>query len=346
MPMAKDAYRQTMEYVEKTGLLQNTARLLTAVSGGADSVFLFYVMRECCSKQHIPMKVIHVHHGIRGTEADRDAAFVESLCKEHDVPFRLFRRDIPKEAAEKHMTVEEAGRAARYQIFEAEAEKVTGTKVALAHQKNDQAETLLFNLARGTGLKGLCSLRPIRGIYIRPLLSVSREEEVDWLTSHHHTWCEDSTNADDEAARNRIRHYVIPYLTKEINAQTVSHLADTARIAAETSDFVAGEAQKRYEWYVTVTADPAGRFVREDLVKNEPQLMQEEVIRLCIGEVLKTLKDVSRLHVEVILGLFGRENGKFLDLPKGLVAEKKRGGVWIGLRARGMSKIKAGRRKA
>lgn len=344
--MAKDAYRRTMEYVEKTGLLQNTARLLTAVSGGADSVFLFYVMQECCRRRHIPMEVVHVHHGIRGPEANRDAAFVRSLCKEHGVPFRFFQRDIPKEAAERHMTVEEAGRAARYQIFEAEAAKVPGTKVALAHQKNDQAETLLFNLARGTGLKGLCSLRPIRGIYIRPLLSVTREEEVDWLTSHDHTWCEDSTNADDEAARNRIRHYVIPYLTKEINAQTVSHLADTARIAAETSDFVAEEARKRYERYVTVTIDPEGRMVAENLMEHEPRLMQEEVIRLCIGEVLKTLKDVSGLHIELVLKLFGRENGKFLDLPKGLVAEKQRGGVWIGLRARGMAKIKAGRRKA
>lgn len=343
--MAKDAYRRTMEYVEKTGLLQNTARLLTAVSGGADSVFLFYVMRECCRRRKIPMEVIHVHHGIRGPEADRDAEFVESLCREYDVPFRLFHRDIPKEASEKHMTVEEAGRAARYQIFEAEAARVPGTKVALAHQKNDQAETLLFNLARGTGLKGLCSLRPVRGIYIRPLLAVSREEEADYLEANHFSWCEDSTNADDDAARNRIRHYVLPYLTKEINAQTVSHLADTARIAAEASDFIGEETQKRYNRYVSVTNDPDGLLISASLTENEPHLMQEEVIRMCIGRVLNTLKDVSSLHVGLILDLFGRENGKFLDLPKGLTAEKCRDGVWIGRGARRMSKIKAGRQR-
>lgn len=343
--MAKDAYRRTMEYVEETGLLQNTARLFTAVSGGADSVFLFYVMLECCKKRNIPMEVIHVHHGIRGEEADRDAAFVRSLCEAHHVPFRLFRRDIPKEASEKHMTVEEAGRAARYEIFEAEAAKVTGAKVALAHQKNDQAETLLFNLARGTGLKGLCSLRPVRGIYIRPLLAVSREEEVACLKSRRFSWREDSTNADDEASRNRIRHYVLPYLTKEINSRTVDHLADTARIAAEASDFIAAEAEKRYDRYVVETVDPSGKVVSGDLVKNEPRLMQEEVVRLCIGRTLNTLKDISGLHVGLVLELFGRENGKFLDLPKGLTAEKRRGGVWIGRKARRMSKIKAGRRR-
>lgn len=343
--MAKDAYRRTMEYIKETGLLQNTARLLTAVSGGADSVFLFYVMLECCRRRNIPMEVIHVHHGIRGREADRDAEFVRSLCEMHDVPFRLFKRDIPKEASEQHMTVEEAGRAARYRIFETEASKVPGTKVALAHQKNDQAETLLFNLARGTGLKGLGSLRPVRGIYIRPLLAVSREEEVAYLKSQRFSWCEDSTNADDDAARNRIRHYVLPYLTQEINRQAVSHLADTARIAAEASDFIAGEAEKRYERYVAETRDPYGNLVGRELVENEPRLMQEEVVRLCIGRTLHTLKDVSSLHVGLILELFGRENGKFLDLPKELTAEKRREGVWIGLKRHRMSKIKAGRHR-
>lgn len=346
MPMAMDAYKRTIQYVEKTGLLRNTARLFAAVSGGADSVFLFYVMRECCRRRNIPMEVLHVHHGIRGREADRDAAFVEALCRKYGVPFRLFHRDIPREAVEKHMTVEEAGRAARYEIFEAEAAKVPGTRVALAHQKNDQAETLLFNLARGTGLKGLCSLRPARGIYIRPLLMVSREEEVAYLKAHHFPWCEDSTNADDDAARNRIRHYVLPYLTREINVQTVSHLADTARIAAEASDFIAEEAQKRYERYVLATTDPDGLLVGIHLTENEPRLMQEEVIRLCVDRTIHTLKDVSGLHVELILELFGRENGKFLDLPKGLTAEKRREGVWIGRKTRRMSKIKAGRRQS
>lgn len=343
--MADNAYKRTIQYVEKTGLLQNTARLLAAVSGGADSVFLFYVMRECCQRQGIPMEVIHVHHGIRGQEADDDAAFVEELCRGHQVPFRIFRRDIPREAEEKHMTVEEAGRAARYHIFETEAAKVPDTKVALAHQQNDQAETLLFNLARGTGLRGLCSLRPVRDIYIRPLLTVSREEEVAYLRANHFSWREDSTNADDDAARNRIRHHVLPYMTAEINAQTVTHIADTARIAAEASDFIAEEARKRYRQYVRTVSSPDGLMVSRLLTENEPRLMQEEVVRMCIGGTLHTLKDVSGLHVELILELFGRENGKFLNLPKGLVAEKRRDGIWIGRKAVGMAKIKAGRQR-
>lgn len=345
--MQKKADTKVAEYVAKTGMLEGTRRLIAGVSGGADSVFLFYMMKKICASRGIPFEVLHVDHEIRGREADEDAMFVRTLCDREHVPFYLARENVPKEAEERKMTLEEAGRAVRYEIFEREAFKVPDTKIALAHQKNDLAETMLFQLARGSGLKGLAGIRPKRGIYIRPLLCVTRTEEEEWLKEHGISWRTDSTNLDDEAARNRIRHHVLPYLTAEINAQTVSHMADAARIAGLSADFIEEEAEKRYRKYVTECEIPItgvlerqrtaelperkrrGLRIEDALVKEEPEIMREEVIRLAVSRTLDTLKDVSSLHIRLILELFGRETGKYLNLPKGLIAKKERGYVLL-----------------
>lgn len=331
--MQKKADVKVIEYVAKTGMLDGARRLIAGVSGGADSVFLFYIMKKICAERQIPFEVIHVNHGIRGREADEDAQYVRSLCEGEHIPFRLIQRDVPSESARRKMTLEEAGRAVRYEAFEKAAAEVPGTRIALAHQKNDLAETMLFQLARGSGLKGLAGIRPKRGIYVRPLLAVTRDEEEGWLREHHILWRTDSTNLDDDAARNRIRHHVLPYLTEHINAQTVSHLADTARIAALSSDFIEEEAQVRYRKYVTESVQEEQNTkrkvleIQDALVKNEPEIMQEEVLRLAVSRTLDTLKDISGLHIRLIRELFDRETGKYLNLPKGLIARKKRGAV-------------------
>lgn len=330
------ADKKVKKYVMETEMLHGAHRVIAGVSGGADSVFLFYMMKGICAEEGLSFEVLHVHHEIRGEEADEDAQYVKSLCEKEGIPYRLVRRDVPSEAEKRKMTLEEAGRAVRYEAFAEAAAEIPGTRIALAHQKDDLAETMLFQLARGSGLKGLAGIRPQRGIYIRPLLAVTRKEEEEWLDQHGISWRTDSTNLDDDAARNRIRHHVLPYLTREINVQAVSHMADTARIAAEASDFITSEAEKRYRIYVDkLPADgtdlPYNRILKIDdgLVKNEPKIMREEVIRLAVSETLRTLKDVSALHIRLILELFGRETGKYLNLPKGLTAKRGRGYILL-----------------
>ncbi len=329
--MAETAKDKVLSYMKETGMLTGTTRVIAGVSGGADSVFLFHVLREILAKRNIPFEVMHVHHGIRDEEADRDAAFVRALCDEHGVLLHLIHEDVPARAKAAHETLEEAGRNIRYAAFSKEAARRPGTKVALAHHKNDVAETMLFHLARGTGLTGLGSIRGVRDLYIRPLLAVTREEIEAELTQHHIAWCEDSTNAEDDAARNRIRHNVLPYLTEYINAQSVSHLAETARIAGEAADFIRDEAIRRASCYVR--EEDGMWLISSELVQKEPKLMQEEIIRMVIGCAMHTLKDISGLHVRLILELFARENGKFLNLPKGLTAEKRRQEVVISKRS-------------
>lgn len=325
--MQETAERKVERFLKETGMLDGCSGLIAGVSGGADSVFLFYVLLAVRKAEGIPFRVVHVHHGLRGEEADRDADYVKSLCEQEAVPFSLHKRDIRAEAALKKRTVEEAGRYARYEIFEEELKGHPGAKLALAHHKNDVAETVLFNLARGTGLMGLSGIRPVRGSYIRPLLAVTRDEIEESLARRKIPFMTDSTNEEDDAARNRIRHHVLPYMKKELNAQAVSHIADTARMAGEAADFIRSEAVRRSSFYME--EKDGGTEISVRMTGEETRIMQEEIIRYVVESTVSSLKDISALHIRLILGLFERETGKFLNLPGGLTATKKRACVRI-----------------
>ena len=328
-------FDEVRERIRKTGMLSGYERVVAAVSGGADSVFLFYVLFGMCEAQKErgepcpALEVLHIHHGIRGEEADRDAAFAEALCRKHGVPFHLVRRNIPEEAREAGMTLEEAGRAARYAIFAREGEDGR-TAIALAHHRDDQAETLLFRLARGTGLMGLAGMREVRGCYIRPLLRVSRESIEQCLRENEITWVEDSTNREDNAARNRIRHHVLPVLCTGVNTRAAEHMAQTAEMLAEVGDFVRFEAERRADLYLREES-PDCIVIRRDLLREMP-VMQSEVLRIAVSRLPRSAqgRDFGRVHTAALRNLLAKEQGKRLDLPGGLMAERTSDGVLLG----------------
>lgn len=325
--MQLDAWAKCEAFMEKQRMLDDVSTLILGVSGGSDSMFLLYLMKKETTQRDISLEVIHVHHGIRGEEADRDAAFVVDICRKEGIACQVVRRDIPAEAKARHMTLEEAGRHARMEIFEnALSRQGGGARIALAHQENDVAETLLLNLSRGTGLKGMGAVPPVRGPYLRPLLVVTKNEIEAALVAAQIPWVVDSTNEDDDATRNRIRHHVLPYLEKEVNSQAAVHLAEAARISREASDFISSEAQKRLDMYRKDIRE--GIILQDDLLE-EPSLMQEEVVRLAVGELLTSLRDFSGLHVHLILDLFGKTTGKRLNMPRGLIARRIHGGVLL-----------------
>ena len=195
-------------FMEQYHMVMAGERVLLGLSGGADSVCLFHLLRELQEPLGFSLLAVHVNHNLRGAEAGRDAAFAENLCREYDVPFYLYSCPVEKIAKEKHLSTEEAGRVARQEVFAACAKEQGAVKIALAHHQDDVAETMLHHLARGTSLAGLASLRPVRGNVIRPLLCVGRKEIRQELESRKCSWCEDSTNAEDAYTRNGIRHHV------------------------------------------------------------------------------------------------------------------------------------------
>ncbi len=185
-------------------------RIAVGVSGGADSVALLRFLAALRPQFGWDLVVCHIHHGLRGAEADRDEHFVRALAEQLGLPCAVSRIDAAALALRDHISVEEAGRMARYAFFAQTAGE--GGRIATAHTLDDSIETVLMNLVRGTGLRGLCGIPRIRGNIVRPLLDCTRAEVEDYLGTLGQPYCTDSTNLTDDYTRNRIRHDILPRL--------------------------------------------------------------------------------------------------------------------------------------
>ena len=238
-----EAYRAFCAYLTKSGIdavFADTGSVVCAFSGGADSTLLLTLLRRYCSDKRLPLMAVHVHHGIRGETADRDAAFCVDFCAARGIPFRLCKVDVPVYAREKGCGIEEAARVLRYQaIYDIAPENAA---IATAHNATDQLETVLFHLCRGSGLRGLCGISPIRGRLVRPLLYLTGEEIRALCEREELPYVTDETNADPTYTRNYIRREIVPRL-REINprvdnavVQLTEHLREDERLLGEMAD--------------------------------------------------------------------------------------------------------------
>lgn len=228
-------------------LLPPGQRIAIAVSGGADSVALLRRLLEERSKLGIVLSVAHVHHGIRGEDADADAAFVEALATAHDLPFHLRRVDAPAAAAHQGESLEEAARNLRYGYFEELIAQGAVDAVATAHTRDDQAETVLYKLLRGAWTEGLSGIHPVlalpRGSIVRPFLDATRTTIVEWLRGLNQTWREDLSNDDPAYTRNRIRRQLLPELAS-YNPEIARQLSRVATISADEERYWQGELSR------------------------------------------------------------------------------------------------------
>lgn len=209
------------EFITKYNMISPGDTVTVGVSGGADSVCLLLNLISYSNKVPFSIKVVHINHLIR-EEAGEDAAFVEKLCRKYELPFFLYEEPVENIAKEEGISTEEAGRKVRYSRF---SEISDGGKIAVAHNSNDVAETVLFNIFRGTGLEGLASLEPVNGNIIRPLLGVTRQEIEEYLCKHNQTFVTDKTNLMDTYSRNRIRNSILPYAEENIVNGATEHVA-------------------------------------------------------------------------------------------------------------------------
>ena len=229
------------EPVLDRALLPAGCTVLCAVSGGADSVCLLDLVRRLGD---VTVLCAHFDHGIRGAESARDAAFVEALCKEWGVPFFLGRGAVPAYAAENGLSVETAARELRYAFLERTAKEQGADVIATAHNLNDNAETILFRMARGTGLRGLAGIPARRGRIVRPLLQTPRRDIEEYLAAHNIPHVEDSTNAEPDAARNRVRRDVLPML-ESVHPGAAAGIVRMSETLAEDEAFLASLAEER-----------------------------------------------------------------------------------------------------
>ena len=234
-------------YIEQNNMLTDCERVVVGLSGGADSVCLLMVLKGYIERRRLQTELcaVHVNHGIR-QEAGDDEEFARALCERMGVEFMAYHIDAAGLAKQLGMSVEEAGRKERYRIFN-EACKGRNARIAVAHHMNDQAETVLMNLSRGTSLKGIGGIRPVRDNIIRPLLSVTRAEVEEVLKGLNQPYVTDATNLCNDYTRNSLRNVVIPYMTEKVNAHTVENIADAAEELQKNFDFIEAEANKARE---------------------------------------------------------------------------------------------------
>ena len=313
--------------------------VLAAVSGGADSVCLLLLLKQLQKKINFTLEVIHVEHGIRGQESRQDAAFVKDLCRRQGIFMHLYEVDVPSFSKEKGIGAEEAARILRYEAFEKEAAKWTSrgrsVKVALAHHADDNAETVLFQMVRGSGLNGLSGMRGERELaehvmLIRPLLDIRRCEIEAYLGERNQSYCTDATNFDTEYSRNKVRREIIPLL-EQINAQAVSHIGQSARMIGEAADYLREQAQNIYE--CCKEQEEHGILLTLQLWENYPVFLQKEVLYLALAEAAGGERDLTSQHVEALWELGKKQVGRRLDLPQSVCAVRSYRGIFLDKRA-------------
>ena len=299
---------QLIQTIQKHNMLTPGNRVLAAVSGGADSVALLYGLLE------LPMApdllVCHVNHNLRGEESHRDAEFVRNLCDSLSVPFFLRSVEVPCGAS-----LEEAAREARYAALLDCASECGVNIIATGHNENDNAETLLLRLCRGTGLSGLTGIPPVRksgGIsFIRPLIETTRAEIESFLTVRSISYRTDSSNFDINFSRNRVRQDIIPALEK-INPQAVKHLAASTTLLREDEDLLESMAVKLF--------NENGLHI-PTLLNTHPAL-RKRVIRKSLS-LINGLKNISSIHIAQIESLLSAQSGKETSLPGGICARRE-----------------------
>ena len=339
-------------YMEEQHMAGPGSRIVVGVSGGADSICLLHVLALLAPSFQWKLAVVHVNHLIR-REAGEDAAYVEETCRRLGVSFYLTEVDVEALAKSRGLSVEEAGRQVRYRAFYEAAESFGADRIAVAHNRNDRAETLLFHMFRGTGLDGMASIRPVRDNIIRPLLCVGREEIEQWLREKNIRWCIDKSNDTDTYTRNKIRRHILPFAREEICPEADAHLSQEAELLAQTADFVGRRAQEaldRCRLLEEASDGSAGpeeararmgnqQECRPSPVKRiriavpaflqEEKLLQTHLLRLVLKELSGGGKDIGMSHIRDVESLFYKQGGKRVMLPYGLEALRSFGEVIV-----------------
>jgi tRNA(Ile)-lysidine synthase len=290
--------------------------VLIGVSGGADSIALVHVMLEFCSVLDLHLGIAHFDHGLRLTESERDARFVRRIANKLNLPFYFEKMDIKKFSMDYKMSIEEAGRTARYNFLRKTACRHSFDKIALGHHKDDMAETILMNILRGSGPQGIAGIPAKRDIIIRPLIGVRKSDIKEFLSKKNIVYATDSSNMDPSFLRNRIRLKLIPLLISDYNSEIVEILNRTADIIRDEQTWIDSIISPLYE---EAKLPGCGQDVRLSIpeLKKMKGAAAKRIIRKAIFEVRKNFHGLEFKHVEAIFELITAEStkNKQLDLP-------------------------------
>lgn len=313
-----------LDYIKKNNLIRENDKILVAVSGGPDSICLLNILYNIKERLKIELYVAHVNHLIR-KEAKSDAEFVKEFCDSKNIEFFYKECDVKEKAQTEKISTEEAGRNARYEFFEEIANKYSINKIAIGHNKNDLAETLIMNILRGTGTQGLKAILNKNGKYIRPLLDVDREKIEEYCEKNNLKPRIDLTNFENNYTRNKIRNIVIPYVKKEFNQNIVETLTRLSQIVTEEQDFINLEVEKAYKKILLSEESENIKISGKKFVEIHTAI-QKRTILYIINRLFGNTKQIEKKHIEDIIKLINKNIGnKYLTPNKNLKVSIKKG---------------------
>lgn len=308
--------KKVSNYINEHNLLSAGDKVIVGVSGGPDSVCLLDILYRLSDDMNIKLAAVHVNHGIRGAEADRDEEFVKAYCEEKNIELHVFHKDVREIAKKMGQSEEEAGRNVRYEAFDL----VDGNaKIAVAHHMDDQAETVLHHIVRGSSLKGACGMLPRNGRIIRPLLCVSKKEIEEYLANEDLQFCIDSTNLSDHYTRNKFRNVVLPYMRDNFNPNVSANIAEFANDMQDYYSFIESETQKAWNEVCESESDD-NVTLSVSMLKDVHVCIRREIYMRAIRFLINGCKDITRIHLEDIDSLLFNRVSKKIVLPYKLLA--------------------------
>jgi len=309
--------KQVLSTIAEHGMLVPGDSIVVGLSGGADSVALTHFLLGL-SDFDLQIICVHVHHGLRGDEADRDAGFCKEFCEQLGIELVVFEKDAAAEARKMGVTVEEAGRVLRYDCFNQVLRRQGFNKIAVAHNANDTAETIIMQIMRGAG--GIRGIPAVNGNIIRPLTDTSREGILEYCAGHGLTFCTDSTNNANDYTRNWVRNVLLPQIEANLNPSAKQALQRLAKISGDEADFLDKIAKNAFSECVQ-HSDNGLKIDLEQLGQHDVAI-KRRIVRIALGEALGGMKDITYDHVESLLALETSQSGKRVSLPKGYIAER------------------------
>lgn len=317
---------KVLNTISKYNMIENGDKIVVGVSGGADSMTLLNVLNKLKDKFNISLIVCHIDHGTRNGESAKDAEFVKNYSEKLGLKCYTYEYNLEEESSSLGMSPEEAGRKLRYDAFFETLKKENASKIATAHNKNDSVETVLFNIARGTGLNGLCGIPKKKREIIRILSDVSKEEILEYCKEKNIEFRTDETNFENDFSRNKIRNEVIPYFEKNINDNFLSNVSNMCEILTDEKDLIEELAKDKFNECARssfIQGDETKSAISIDLEKFNTYhiALKKRILKKAITFINNdSFKDLSMAHISSVLDIIGKGTGKQITVLNGITA--------------------------
>lgn len=313
--------KKVLNTITKYNLIESGDKIILGVSGGPDSICMLDILNKISNDKEIKLNfkiiVAHINHMIR-EEASDDEAFVKAFCEKNEIEFYSKSIDVLNLANNSKIGTEEAGRKVRYEFFDEVMAKTGANKVAIAHNKNDKAETIIMNLLRGSGVSGLKGIEPKRGKYIRPLIECERFEIEKYCEDNNLQPRIDKTNFENIYRRNKVRNVVIPYIKEEFNPNIIETLDRLSGLVCEEEEYIEKQVEKKYQ-EIFLNEEENQIVLNLKLFNKEEKVIKSRLLLYTITKLFGSSKGIEKIHIEDILKMCSNNIGnKFLTPNKNL----------------------------